>query len=426
MKGSLTILPTDSKVYPWAVKRFGDNESILREISNEEKPEIDLDPIFEKAEELLSFLPCPSTYGADEGSETYNTALMYGKVQSGKTMSSIALASLAIDNGYKNIVVLTSNVNLLQSQTEWDFKKFLPGTLYFDEPRGKDTRIIRRKLKSIDDNECVLFVVKKNSLSLENLGYLFSPDLGSSRNNLATLIIDDEGDQASLKTGSGKRSIYNLIQAFRELLRIEALITLTATPFANLLIDPEKNDHLYPTIIQVLKPGPEYTGAEVFFRKSIAQIIRNVTYQEKKRLERATNVSELPDGFVKSVLYHLLVAAYRREARIGGKHTMLINTEREMVEHEKMRTHLGELLTDIYEALESNKGDYEYYNSLLSENLADLENTIGNTNFANMKNEILRSIENHHIQVVNAKSMRKVEYCAAWFVICVKGGNEYL
>ncbi|RKG73064.1 hypothetical protein D7V88_37080 [Corallococcus terminator] len=48
------------------------------------------------------------------------TGLLYGRVQSGKTLAMITTAAMAIDNGFKVVVVLTSdNVSLVKQTADW-------------------------------------------------------------------------------------------------------------------------------------------------------------------------------------------------------------------------------------------------------------------------------------------------------------------
>ena len=48
--------------------------------------------------------------------------------------------------------------------------------------------------------------------------------------------------------------IHEAIKSVRNTLKKECLITVTATPYANFRLDPEKEKHLYPTIFKTLIP----------------------------------------------------------------------------------------------------------------------------------------------------------------------------
>jgi len=59
------------------------------------------------------------------------TGLVYGRIQSGKTRAMIASTAMAFDNGFKIVVVLTSNINDLVSQTHFDFVAGLPDVMVY-------------------------------------------------------------------------------------------------------------------------------------------------------------------------------------------------------------------------------------------------------------------------------------------------------
>jgi hypothetical protein len=116
-------------------------------------------------------------------------------------------------------------------------------------------------------------VVKKNSTVLKKLVH----DLQSVKTDLGeipTLIIDDEADQASINTTRPKKdsaeekertAINRLIaQLLRELGRAQ-YVGYTATPFANVFVDPEDSEDIFPKdFIVSLQPPPGYMGGAAF------------------------------------------------------------------------------------------------------------------------------------------------------------------
>jgi hypothetical protein len=115
-------------------------------------------------------------------------------------------------------------------------------------------------------------VVKKNSTVLKKL----VRDLQSTRTNLGeipALIIDDEADQASINTTRSKKdsaearertAINRLIaQLLRELKRAQ-YIGYTATPFANVFVDPEDVEDIFPKdfIVSLEAPSAYMGGAD--------------------------------------------------------------------------------------------------------------------------------------------------------------------
>ena len=75
------------------------------------------------------------------------------------------------------------------------------------------------------------------------------------------LIIDDEADQASVETARINPLIMRILRALPR----HTYLGYTATPFANVLINPEAAD-LYPSDFILSLPQPEgYMGSEVIF-----------------------------------------------------------------------------------------------------------------------------------------------------------------
>ena len=146
MRQGIITFPGNGDAYPWVVERHGHFETELRDYISRERPEIDLNPIFDSVENLLSYMPNPENYNRNYRNSTSRedivkdeanlqmVGLLYGRVQSGKTIASICLTALAADNGYRNIIVLTSNVELLHVQTMLDFKENLSNVKVLGEP----------------------------------------------------------------------------------------------------------------------------------------------------------------------------------------------------------------------------------------------------------------------------------------------------
>src|SRR5699024_3912335 len=84
--------------------------------------------------------------------------------------------------------------------------------------------------------------------------------------NQQVLIIDDEADQASVAT----RSINPLIREILQLMPRSTYIGYTASPFANVFIDPNDSTDLYPKDFIYSLPQPEgYFGPEVLVGRDV-------------------------------------------------------------------------------------------------------------------------------------------------------------
>ena len=88
-----------------------------------------------------------------------------------------------------------------------------------------------------------LFVVKKNKSVLNNLYKWLTKD--EDVLNLPMLLIDDEADNASVNTNSDEMDPTAINAAINKILRTFKQATylgITATPFANIFIDPQIAD----------------------------------------------------------------------------------------------------------------------------------------------------------------------------------------
>lgn len=208
------------------------------------------------------------------------TGLLYGRIQSGKTLGMITLSALAIDNGFRVVVVLTSDNLKLVEQTSARFSA-LDGIVK-DSTRiatwPADANHVRKNL----DRVGLVVVCAKNQSHLASL-VDFLEEIGASE--YPALVLDDEADQATLDTttsarSSGKpsapkhgstinrRTVTNTVEgelgrSVSEILRHFVFVQVTATPYALLL--QSIDNPLRPRFTRLLQPGDGYTGGERFF-----------------------------------------------------------------------------------------------------------------------------------------------------------------
>jgi len=419
MHGTMTSSNAKEE-YPWVVTRHGDFETELRELMKIERPEIDLDMIFNSVEDLLSHMPNANNYNEmfdtsnalkeiiDKGYNLQMVGLLYGRVQSGKTIASICFSALAADNGYRNVIVLTSNVELLHIQTMVDFKETLPWAAVLGEPKSSTMVDYEHKITNLSDDKMMIITGKKNSKSLEMIERAFT---STKRGILPTLIIDDEGDQASLNIGTKKKTseIYQSISNIRSSIGLHCFVTVTATPFANLQLDSEKEKELYPEIIQSLPPGKGYTGADVFFNTHKNDVWREVSLDEKELLKIYTNdadFEEIPVGFKKAVIYHLLSCRVRKFAKLNGEHSMLINVERDKKSHNNLKKTLERILNHLAESCKINSSKWESIKNIVEETMSDICNNFDaiTHDSIDVQRELYESLSanNLSIQIINA------------------------
>jgi len=146
------------------------------------------------------------------------TGIVIGYVQSGKTLSFTTLAALARDSEYQLVIVIAgTSVNLVNQSTD-RLRRDLRLNTRFDRKwtllqnpsRIEDRETIETTLAQWADptyqnDRCrtVLITVMKNGSHLRNLTNLLT---GLSLEGVPTLIIDDEGDQASLNTRARRQA----------------------------------------------------------------------------------------------------------------------------------------------------------------------------------------------------------------------------
>lgn len=228
---------------------------------------------------------------------TCKKGLVVGDVQSGKTANYIGLINLSVDIGYKNIVLLTGTTENLRNQTQKRIDDGFIGARSKTISRqieytgvgvrekqyfaitftDEDKDFLKNVLDSIKANESDynkprIFVIKKNKRVLNELkDYLASNE--GTRSDSSLLIIDDECDYASLntKTKENRTAINGLIGEFFKLFKVTTYVGYTATPYANVFVDPDDTPEsvdLFPKdFIVLLEPPSDYIGGLKIFKK---------------------------------------------------------------------------------------------------------------------------------------------------------------
>lgn len=194
------------------------------------------------------------------GSEEIN-GLIYGLIQSGKTGVLTVTGALGADEGYRTLIILTSDNDPLYEQTLGRAREAFPGIDIIGKKEFKDTDAFLERIKS---GTCAI-VTTKNSGLLNTLIQNFK--VGKVK-GLSCLIIDDEADQASLNTRASKpdgaRSAINeRIGELRDFFEKNTYLQVTATPQALFLQTPGHDFRPKFTILS--HPGADYVGGDDFF-----------------------------------------------------------------------------------------------------------------------------------------------------------------
>ena len=155
------------------------------------------------------------------------------------------------------------------------------------------------------------------------------------------LLIDDEADHASINIRRDQEEISRINGQIRKLLALfdrSCYIGYTATPFANIFIDPDSMDamlghDLFPRdFIVSLNPPDNYFGATRVFLESTERIVQTVDDHAdllplKHRIDH--HVTDLPDTLKTAVRVFVVARAVRLvRGQVGEHNSMLVNVSR--------------------------------------------------------------------------------------------------
>ncbi|MCO7237920.1 Z1 domain-containing protein [Aeromicrobium sp. CnD17-E] len=223
------------------------------------------------------------------------TGLVVGYVQSGKTLSFTALTAMARDNGFALVVLLAGTKISLHDQTAArlidDLRVEREGMspwylLSNPEATSAQANTLATKIKTMLNpaapemfRQTTVITVMKNTNRIDKVRDLLAM-LGSHGvpiETLPVLVIDDEADQAGMNAArvvdgvKGETPTYSSILSLRDAAPKSSYVMYTATPQAPLLINLA--DALSPDHVNVLTPGPGYTGGKYFFDERRASFV---------------------------------------------------------------------------------------------------------------------------------------------------------
>lgn len=351
--------PRPSDIHWPAVKSF---------LLNEKKwLEDDVRGIDDASSEVVSLLENPRDPARSQFS---CRGLVVGHVQSGKTANMTAVIAKALDAGYDTVIVLAGLTNKLRHQTQLRLysdlvrRNPLNWQVLTSNEVDRDFRAPPQGGFLSHSDKAQLAVIKKNVSPLGELRTAIRETLPAVLQQLRVLVIDDECDQASVNSARRELDMTAINQRIRELLGLLPAVTYvgyTATPFANVLINPyrvdgQELDDLYPRDFITALPKPDrYFGTERLFGKVPADpedvrpdeegldMIRDVPDEDEARLqprsrkERDAFQPAMTPSLEAAILYFLACCAARRARGHGGQHmTMLVHTSAYVRAHERV------------------------------------------------------------------------------------------
>ncbi len=350
------------------------------------------------SDEIMEFLGNPR----DRESWNRRRGLVMGHVQMGKTTNYSALISKAADSGYRIIIVLAGLTNSLRYQTQVRLDKAFVGKSSVSDSTHTKIYEVADVLKMGNPNyvprypfcgttqlsdfntstagavgahqgtfaEPILFVTKKNPKVLEKIASWLQGLNNGAELDGPMLLIDDEADNASVNTGANSNNATEINKKIRQILRTcrqTTYVGYTATPFANIFIDPESademlNEDLFPAdFIKSLDPPDNYVGSNRLFTEEgdlLGACVREIPndYQQVLPLNHKSTyeVAGLPQSLKDAVIEYILFRTIRLVDGNGTLHSaMLINVSRFNLVQQQVKEYVDELLVEISNAARS-------------------------------------------------------------------------
>lgn len=349
-------------------------------------------------DEIMGFLGNPS----DRINWNRRRGLVMGHVQMGKTTNYSALIAKAADAGYRIIVVLAGLTNSLRYQTQVRLDKaFVGRSSVSDANHAKIYDVARVFVGEIEGYVLkhpycgttqlsdfstqsgrgvgahqgnfavpILFVTKKHPKVLESLTTWLQGLNNGDKLDGPMLLIDDEADNASVNTNKDPKLTTKINGNIRQLLataKQSTYVAYTATPFANIFIDPDSTDKLeredlFPAdFIKSLEPPSNYVGASRLFTdggdlyETCVRVIPD-DYQLLLPVKHKSSdlVAGLPESLSDAIREYILCRAMR--IRAGDPHThsaMLINVSRFNAIQAQVKSLVDGLLLELKQGIET-------------------------------------------------------------------------
>jgi len=380
-------------------------------------------------DEVLDLLQNPKDNGAWQ-----RKGLVVGHVQSGKTANYAGLICKALDSGYRVIIVLAGLLNSLRKQTQ---ERIDSGVIGIDSALILENIPLREKLIGVGRfnnqgypvsittahadfnkpnatqrqeainqyNQPLVFVIKKNVSILRNL-------IDWLKNNnfdldaYPMLLIDDEADHASINTRKSDLDPTTTNARIRELLELfpkNVYLGYTATPFANIFINPDSVDDmmndLFPeNFIKTLDaPSNYFGGLRVFVSKELDAIRVIDDYDDFLPLKH--KIEEIPeflsDSLMEAVRAFILIRAVRILRGQESEHnSMLVNVSRFTGIQSALRILIHNYISRLRDAIFS-------YHAL------DEENAFKNLDFQALNNTWEKEFQTEEFQWASIQSVLK-------------------
>lgn len=305
------------------------------------------------------------------------TILAIGEVQSGKTSWMIKQTREKLNDDYDVTFVIGGTNNKLLNQTK---KRFLQA---FNNNESNIKFVdINQTIRSTIPNKSIIMVMKQQNQLKKML------ELINNSDEKKILILDDESDYGGInisKKHKEKSLIHSLIQEINSSFLNGTFVSVTATPFANLISDNYIN---YSKIV-LLKTYEGYVGSNAF--------LKNNNYQEiKYNNDIRTGKEKAYKVWNKIIKEHILRVL---KSKLNYSR-MLINIYLKKSSHNNIKNNI-DLIFENYQKIslndifpQENFSDYEREN--IKEIISELKQNIFVFNGNNELNNISK-IKKHSI-----------------------------
>ncbi len=402
--------------------------------------------------------------------------MVMGHVQSGKTANYIGVATKAADAGYRVIIIIAGLQNKLRDQTQ---RRVDEGFIGFSSTAGSRRQHLKHTVlgvgrfdsryrpsafttshrdfhKGIAESlnvplqnlrQPAVFVIKKNPKTLRNLiDWLktHNAQLGTDTIGEPMLLIDDEADNASINIKHRLDEISRINGQIRELLDLferSNYVGYTATPFANIFIDPDSEDQmaghdLFPRdFIVSLDPPTNYFGAARVFRDPDSKVLRDVDDHEDL-LPTSHKIDHVVTGLPQSLEEAIRVFILARAVRLARGHnhahnSMLVNVSRFLAVQQQVRNEIQALVDRISSSVRIN-GARQAEEALEDPDIAELHHSfrkhfdgVCGTSWSRVQALLHASVSAVNVVEINSRSAGSLDYsehAASGFNVIAVGG----
>lgn len=325
---------------PWSISMDGFfRQNVEKQMLADDMSQDAVDSVFSNAARILSH--CPN---ARIQEEIAKTGIVIGKVQSGKTSNFISVLALAFDNGYDIAIVLGGNtLDLLKQNASRITASFNVDSERLTVLKTNDNKTLINPIRIrdfLENGHKVIIVGLKHNKHIDQIAEIFDNHYLAEK---SVLIVDDEGDQATLNTRAYKDSIsktYGSVLNFKNKLKSHCFLSVTATPQANILI--ETFDTLSPDFGELVYPGEGYCGLQEFHGENADKHVYEIPATEPNLLDDLG----VPLSVYKAMAMFFVGNAIRHSRGDMGNHAMLIHPSQKKYDHRIVEVKIQSILDE--------------------------------------------------------------------------------